>query len=83
MAGSEPQNANDVNFYVGNLFREAMNFEYKIARAATWLAATDLKAEPYAMDAQEEAQIKGGVNALSAAIATADMTYVYKLAGLF
>lgn len=80
--GLSPKSADEVNLNVGMLLRTFTDTRAKVKVQADWLAATDLKLDPYLMTAEDETAIKSAVVSLNDALQAIDMTFISRLIGL-
>lgn len=81
--GLSPNNASEVNISVGQLCRQFTQVKEAVHRQQGWLVATDLKAEPYLMSADDETLLKSAVSTLDTALEAVDMTFINRLTGLW
>ena len=81
-AGLAPKSADEVNLNVGMVLRAFSHDKVVIGQHQEWLAATDLKAEPYLLSPEDETLIKSAIANLDAALDAVDMTFISRLVGL-
>lgn len=82
-AGLSPINAAEVNNLVGTHLRVFTDNMESIAHDEAWLAAADLKVDPYNMTAADETLIKSAISTLNTTLQGVDMTFISRLTGLF
>jgi len=80
--GLSPKNADEVNLNVGMILRNFTDVRAKVHAQQGWLAAEDLKVDPYNMTADDETLIKSAMSALDADLTAVDMTFINRLIGL-
>jgi len=80
--GLSPQNADQINNNVGILMRNFTDVRAKVHAQQGWLAAEDLKVEPYNMSAEDETLIKSALSDLDTALQAVNMTFINQLIGL-
>lgn len=79
--GTEPRNADDLNGVVGLHLNSFLNIRTIINQDQNWLAATDLKVEPYLFTADQETLIKSAISGLNGALQGVDLTFINRLVG--
>lgn len=83
VAGSVPQNADEVNSPVGSICRQFILLEQQVSRFNTFLGTVSLQGAPYNMSSGDEANIKSAIGGLNTALSAVDTTFVNRLTGLF
>ena len=81
--GLSPQSATEVNLQVGTVLRSFTDIKESVNHLQDWLAAADLKAEPYLMTPEDETLIKSAVSGLDASLDAVDMTFITRLTGMW
>jgi len=81
--GAAPLSAQDVNNLIGAHLRAFLDVKNTINQDREWLAAQDLKIEPYNFSADQETLIKSAVLGLDTSLDGVDMTFITRLVGLY
>jgi hypothetical protein len=81
--GMAPTNSMEVNNLIGTHLRSFVSIKNTVGQDREWLAAADLKIEPYFFSAEQETLIKSAVADLDAALDAVDMTFINRLIGLY
>ena len=80
--GLAPLNGAEVNQSVGTVLRQFAENRSLVHQHQAWLAATDLKVDPYNLTADDETLIKSAVSVLDGDLQAVDMTFISRLIGL-
>ena len=81
--GLSPRSADEVNNQVGVILRQWTDNKESIDHFHAWLAAADLKAEPYLMSAEDETLIKSAIADLDSMLDGVDLTFISRLTGMW
>lgn len=81
--GLSPKTADEVNNQVGYILRQFTDNKESINHFHEWLAAADLKVEPYLMTPEDETLIKSSIADLDATLDGVNMTFISRLTGLW
>lgn len=81
--GLSPKSADEVNNLIGTHMRQFVDVQNAIGGDNDWLAAADLKLEPYLMSAEDETLIKSAIADLDTALVAVNMTFINRLVGLY
>jgi len=80
--GLSPKSSLEVNSFVGGLMLQFQQNRDACHQQHDWLAATDLKVDPYNFSPDDETLIKTAVNELDTALQSVDMTFISRLIGM-
>jgi hypothetical protein len=81
--GAAPQSSAEVNATIGAHLRSFLSVQNSISQDRDFLAATDLKVDPYLFTVDQETLIKSAVLGLDTALDGVDMTFIVRLIGLY
>lgn len=81
--GLAPSNAAELRRLVGIYCRQVVSLANTASSFSSFSAATDFKAAPYGVDADEEALLKSAIGAAGAVWAGVDFTFITRVAGPF
>jgi len=81
--GGQPVNGYEVNSLVASHLRRFVDAQRSIGQDRDWLAAADLKVEPYLFTAAQETDIKSAILTLDDALDAIDMTFVNRVLGMY
>jgi hypothetical protein len=80
--GTQPKNADDLNFQIGQHLRQFLASKNTINQDRDFLQSTDLKVAPYFFSPDQETLIKSAVLGLDTTLDGVDMTFITRLIGL-